>query len=211
VAGLYYTQESQVKPVGAERGATLVQLRIYVEPGKIRIEYPKGGRLILAHLKEGVVWSVDERRGLYAEASFDAIVAKWKALRQAKGVGQADTGIAFTKRGTNDRTILGHRCLHHVITSGDGSVLDVWAAPDLDFPEKETLYEYRARMGEFSPAVLDEIKRIKGFPLMMNGTTFVGGEKMSALRTVTAVRQEDFAPDRFELPKGLKKIAVEGK
>lgn len=213
MAGLYYEQVSRVEPADGRGAGKEVRLRIFVQANRIRIEHPEEHKTVIARLDEGIVWEIQERQKAYAEATFDAIIANWQRMRKEKGIQENDQGIAVTHRGTDDRKskAVAHVCEQYIITNGETPVLEVWTDPALNYPEKDTIFEYRARMGEFSPAVLQEIKRIPGFPLMMNAITCVRAEKVRVWREVTAIKQQEIDPKTFALPDGLRRMTAAGK
>ena len=192
-----------------EPGRTkVVRLRIYVQADNIRIERPGAGQTIIARLKDNVVWSIDEKSGQYYETTFENIAARWRRMRRAEGIQEGGPGAVLLKRSEEKKSIMWHTCAHYIVSVGDKMVLELWADNDFDFPEKETIYRFRARMGEFSPDVLREIEKVPGFPLRMNGFTYVGDERMISLREVKSIQRRDIDPAQFTLPDGLRKATA---
>ncbi|NOZ24155.1 MAG: DUF4412 domain-containing protein [Planctomycetes bacterium] len=197
-----------MKPAERTGPTTVVRLRIFVESSKIRIERPDAGQTIIADLAKGVVWSIDERKGVYYEAALADIAANWRRMRQAKGIELGEGGAVSLKQGDEKKSIMWHTCNHYVISADGKTLLELWTDKDFDFPEKDTIYRFRERMGEFSPEVLREIEKVPGFPLRLNGFTYVGTERMMSVREVKTIERRDIAPEKFKPPDGLKKVVA---
>ncbi|MEW6356899.1 MAG: DUF4412 domain-containing protein [Planctomycetota bacterium] len=197
-----------MKPADKDGPTSVVRLRIFVQGDNIRIERVDAGQVIIARLKENIVWSIDEKKGVYYEAALEEIATNWRNMRREKGIEEKEASAVSLKRGGERKSILWHDCDHYILDMDGKTLLEVWTDKDFDFPEKETIYEFRARMGELSPGVFQEIRKVQGFPLRMNGFTYVGTESMVSLREVKSIQRQDIDAEKFKLPDGLRKTTV---
>jgi len=205
-ADLFYEQICQLNPVGANQPQEPKRMRVYVRKQMVRVEDLSSDRVIIVRLDKGIIWAIDNASRTYREIGLKELSEEWRAARKAAGIDESG-GEVEVKRGDDDRKIISYPCKHYRILEGGKVVLELWVAESLDVPEKNDLYDYSERLGEFSPAVLEAARRIKGFPLRMKAVKYVGAARVSAFREVTSLNRDRIPEGKFEIPEGYSPVA----
>ena len=126
------------------------------------------------------------------------------------------TEVHVEKTGTT-RTIAGYKCENYTITIGTLSKSEDCMTEDLKFPTG-TLAKYRdyearmrslmAAMGPMSKGLgnmMEEMKKIKGFPLSRNASTSIMGRTSTSTMEVTSVKEGAIPASAWAIPAGYTK------
>jgi hypothetical protein len=203
-----------VSTVSTPRGGPRTQTHFI---SSTRIRTSDQDRDIIVDVASGQVTLVDNRRKEYSQTSLeevaafirqvDAALAASAALEDALGPPAA----VIVQKGKSRRTIAGYDTEHYTIAMGDAVRFEVWAAPALPAPvpffhARRVYYATIGPMGTRFVRVLDEMRKIPGFPL---GLTVRYRMRMAPRQVTTEaheVRQGPVPESTFSVPPGYKRV-----
>jgi len=205
---IYYEQVCQLTAAGQSGPVPEPKrMRVYVSKGKVRVEDLSASKTVIVRLDKGVIWGMDEKDKTYTEVSLKEFSEQWRAQRERAGVDEKG-GKVETERGKDNRIVAGYECAHYIIREAGRPVLEVWCTEELDVPEKKDLFDYSERLGEFSRNVLSAARKLKGFPMRMKATKYVGASRVEVFRELLLLEQEPVDPAKFEVPEDYHKLSV---
>lgn len=187
----------------------------YISKTKVRTS--DGTTDTILDIATGRMLFVDHKKESFYETSFDEIRARFDELEKVfeanpamgKLVGDAK-GVDVEKR-SGTREIAGYTCHEYKLSFGPSIVFDVWAAPDLEPPAEyfDGRKLHYASVGPFASrfeAIVEEMKKIGGFPLATTVETNLLGVNMHSETEATEVKVGPIPPETFEAPSGYQQI-----
>lgn len=191
----------------------------YLSTDKVRTS--DGETDTIMDLSTGRFTVVDNKRKEYWESSTDEMnAAMAKVQEQMKAMGpmmekiMGKVGEVTVTKGANPRKVAGYDTEHWVVAMGDSLSYELWAAPSLTPPMPTGRYfeAMSARFSGLGPMgarfmkVFEEMRKIKGFPLAMNTSIKMMGQKQQTTTEATEVRKGPIAASNFQAPAGYKKV-----
>ncbi len=177
----------------------------------------KGGRYVFVDHKKKEYWETTsaefEAAMKQLEAQMNEMAEKMKNLppavrdKLAPGGGGPIPAVSVQK-GTGTKVVAGHTCEPYTVSMGDAMKIEMWVAADVEIPPQH--FEARKVMSQ-GPALqrfakaFDEMKKIKGYPLLEVTSMKVMGQSMDSTREVTEIRKDPIPASTFEVPAGYKK------
>ncbi len=194
----------------------------YLSTDKVRTSSPdqdtivdlKAGRYVFVDNKKKEYW---ETTAAEMEATFKQLEAQMSqmaeqmknmpaAFRDKLGGGPA--APVTVQKGVGSKVVAGHTCQPYTVSMGDAMKIEMWVAPDVEFPV-QSLDARKAlfvgpTMQKFAK-VFEEMKKIKGYPLLEVTTMKMLGQTVESTREVTEMRKGALPASTFETPAGYKK------
>lgn len=174
----------------------------------------KTGHFVFIDNKKKEYWETTaaemEAAAKQLQAQLDQMAEQMKnlpaALRDKMGGGPP---IAVTvEKGTGTKVVAGHTCQPYTVSMGDTMKVEMWVAPDVEYPA-QSLDARKAlfvgpTMQKFAK-VFEEMKKIKGYPLLEVTTMKMMGQTVQSTHEVTQITKGAIAASAFETPAGYKK------
>ncbi len=207
--GLYYEQVTQSTTGTGAKGPAL-RTRVYSLGRRMRLESAdaKGSALVL-RLDEGRAFRLDAGRKLAVNVDAARLREQSQLDLSAAGeaLGAAVEGATRTTSLPGTRTIAGRACRGFRITAPEAS-LDLYVAdlgPSLGIDSFADFLEWSGASLALGP-VLDEMRRLPGFPLETRTRARVHGQELSVVTTVTKIELGPLGPALFEVPEGYRVV-----
>ena len=171
------------------------------------IDFPTGQMTFIEH-KSRSYWetSLDEMASymdrLYRDVKSNPMMASM--------FGGAES--VTVEKGKGSRKVAGYACDDYTLKMGESMEFDICAAPSLQPPPqyyegRKLSYAAMGPMGKRFAAMFDEMKKIKGFPLVSEMDADMGMVRIQVESEATEVRKGAIPASAFEVPAGYKKKA----
>jgi hypothetical protein len=205
---LYFEQTTQTGPVGAPAGPGVVS-QVWYAGKKIRLEAGagSGGNAFILRLDKETAWRLDPEAKTATEIDLDRLRAR----------SQMDVSMAGDLMGSEEatprsaalrtrRTIAGYPCRGYRISAGP-TLMDVWVTDALPIGI-EAFSDFLEWTGasDAMGGILEEVRKLRGFPLETRTRTTVLGKTHETLSTVTKVKVGPQPRDLFEPPAGYRVV-----
>jgi len=160
-----------------------------------------GGPAFVLRLDTGEAWRLDPASRTAVAVDVDHLRAQAQMdMSMAGDLMGAEEGAARTVPLREGKTIAGYACRGYRITSG-ATVMDVYVTEALPVGiEAFTDFLEWSGASQSLAGVLDELRRLPGFPLQTRSRVTVLGEDHETVSTVTKVKAGPLAPGLFERP-----------
>jgi hypothetical protein len=210
VAEIYFEQSTLVRVEGEAAGAA-VNSRVYHAGRRMRLEAgdAPGGPALLLRLDRGEAFRLDPDERLATALDADRLRARSQMDASLAGdlMGNLEEGRVRSQPLPGERTIAGYTCRGFRITA-PAVVLELWVSDGLPlgvdaFAE---LVEWSGA-GQSLGALLDEMRKLPGFPLETRARVAVLGKTQETVSTITRVRVGPQPAELFEVPEGWKVVA----
>jgi hypothetical protein len=114
------------------------------------------------------------------------------------------------QKSAETREIIGHTCTKYVLTMGESFKQTMWVTPDLKIPvsyfdARKMSYAMMGPMAARFEKMLEEMKKIDGFPLAADVDMKMMGMDASSRSEVIELSKGDISADVFAVPAGYKK------
>jgi hypothetical protein len=108
------------------------------------------------------------------------------------------------------REIIGYTCTKYVLSMGEKFKETLWVTPEVKMPvtyydASKMSYAMMGPMAGRFERMLDEMKKIDGFPLATDVDMTMMGMDASSRTEVTEISKTDIPADTFAVPAGYKK------
>jgi hypothetical protein len=185
----------------------------YISAAKVRTA--DGTSDSIVDIATGRLTFIDHQKKSFYETSFQEIQAHFAELEQMlesnpmlESMFGGANAVKVEKTGET-RSIAGYTCQKYNLSFGPNFAFEVWAAPDLKPPVEyfEGRKLHYASAGPFAgrfEKMIEEMKKIGGFPLATTIDTKLMGFKMHSETEATEVNTEPIPPAVFEPPVGYK-------
>jgi hypothetical protein len=205
-ADVYFEQTTVATAAGAAPGPGVAS-RVWYSGKKMRME-PGGavaGPAFVLRLDTGQAWRLDPATKTAVAVDMDRLRSQAQMdLAMAGDLMGAEEGAARTTRLRARKTIAGYPCRGYRIASA-GSVMDVYVSDALPVGmEAFTDFLEWSGASQSLAGLMDELRRLPGFPLQTRSRVTVLGEAHETVSTVTTVKVGPLAPSLFERPKDYK-------
>lgn len=201
-----------VSTVTSKKGKTETQTQ-YLTADKVKIS--DGELDTIFDLATGRMVHVDHKKKTWYETSLEELRQQFAELEQmlrdtpmmAKMFGAA-TAVEV-REGSGSRTVAGYDCDQYFVTMGEKFQFEIYAARDLRAPAhyhdaRKLLYAAMGPMGTRFEKMVDEMKKIEGFPLWSKTDAKVMGFDLDTVSEATEVRKGPIDPSVFDPPAGYK-------
>ena len=185
----------------------------YITPERMRMS--NGDNDTIVDLDAGKLVQIDHKKKTYYETNFAEMQQHFAELEEMlasnpmmeKMMGKvSDVRVDKT---TTTRDIAGFSCTDYLITLGKSFHETVCVTPDLKMPAEyydasKMLYAMMGPMATRFETLLDEMKKIDGFPVRTDLEMNIMGMDASSLSEVTEVRDGSIPADAFAIPSNYK-------
>lgn len=236
-ADLYYemtTTEYSQTPGG--ESTTVDQQKGYIKSDRMKMEEVTDNQATIIRLDEELVWQVDHNAKTYSQITFaeleelsgqqaaamkesqermeemkkmlDSMPPEQRAMmeHQMQQAMQMQSAMSeppkVTKTGKKEK-ILGHTCEEYRFEWGAMN-WDMWTCeeivPDIDFSRFYQGFEVAKPM-------MEQLAKIKGFPLKTIMTTGMAGTTSKTTSEVTKLKTNTIKNSEFELPQGYRQVS----
>ena len=203
-----------VSTVTTPRGTTRTQTQ-YLSPSRMRVSGEE--RDTIVDLVSGKITILDNRRKEYSATTLDELRAFTDQIDSAMaGRPIVDGTVGATARvtvekGTGGKKVAGYDTEPYILTMGDSMRMEVFITTALEpparyFDARKVLYSSRGPTARRFDRLLDEMKKIKGFPLatILDDRMRVSRRQVST--EATEVRKGPIPDSVFVAPSDYKKI-----
>jgi hypothetical protein len=181
-----------------------------------RMRMSDGANDTIVDLAAGKMVAIDHKKKSYYETTFEEMQKYFAQLNEMLAgnpmmetmMGKvADVQVQKT---AETREIIGHTCTKYVLTMGEKFKETLWVTPDVKMPvtyydASKMSYAMMGPMAGRFEKMLDEMKKIDGFPLATDVDMKMMGMDASSRTEVTAISNGDIPADTFAVPAGYKK------
>jgi hypothetical protein len=206
-AEVYFEQTTLVRDrAGGDAPGVLSRVwyagrRMRLEPGEAR-----GGPALVLRLDRGKAYRIDPERKLAVELDLERLRAR--AQMDLALAGELMGGAGGTSRTAElpgGKIVAGYSCRGYRITAGGGASMDLYVskAVPLGVDAFVDFLEWSGASRALG-GLLDEIRRLPGFPLQTRSRVPVMGEVQETVSTVTKVTLGPFPAGLFEPPAGYR-------
>ena len=185
----------------------------YLAKDKVRTSDGETGTIL--DLASGRIVIINEKKKEYYETSLQDLAAAMQKLQdQMKGSPMAGmfgkVEDVTVVKGSEPKKIAGYDTEHWVMSMGDALRFDVWAAPALEVPTqyyeaRKSVYAAMGPMGPRFQKMVEEMRKVKGFPLATRISAKMMMVKMDTLTEATEVKKGPIPASAFEVPAGYTK------
>jgi hypothetical protein len=208
-AGGELTIVSKVTPA---KGAPYTSTQ-YIAAERMRMS--DGDNDTIVDLEAGKIVQIDHKKKTYYETTFaemqqyfaqlDEVLASNPMMESMMGKA---TEIQVNET-TTTREIVGRSCTDYVISMGKTFTETACVTPDLKMPVQyydasKMLYAMMGPMATRFEKLLDELKKLDGFPLATDLDMKMMGMDASSATEVTEIRDGSIPDDVFAIPAGYK-------
>jgi hypothetical protein len=167
-------------------------------------------------LAAGKLVAIDHKKKSYYETTFEEMQKYFAQLNEMLAANPmmesmmgkvADVQVQKT---AETREILGHTCTKYVLSMGEKFKETLWVTPDLKMPvtyydASKMSYAMMGPMAGRFEKMLDEMKKIDGFPLATDVDMKMMGMDASSRTEVIEISKADIGADAFAVPNSYKK------
>jgi hypothetical protein len=194
----------------------------YVSSEKMRLENPDHdmimefatGKMTMVDKKKNEYWEITcaelKSAGEAMQKKTDEAMAKIPPAMREKMAGMMGGGGQLTVTpGTGTRNIAGYDAHPYSLAMGTTLKKELWAA---EIPMPQHAIEANACMSLANPMLkgaskaVEEMKKVKGFPLSESTTVTVMGKTKTSGKEATEVKTSAIPASVFALPPGAKKV-----
>jgi len=210
-SGVYFEQTTVVYSGGRAAGPGVTS-RVWAAGRKMRLETgAQGGPAFVLRFDSATAYRIEPaaRRAVAIDAGRLRARTQLDASMAGDLMGVGEAGSARTAPLATPKTIAGHACRGFRISAG-ATVMDVYVSPDM--PVGVDLFADFLTWSGSSQAMaglLDEIRKLPGFPMETRTRVTVLGEAREVRSTITAVRAGRQPDVLFEPPAGYAIVAEE--
>jgi hypothetical protein len=199
-----------ISRVDMGKGKTSVSTQ-YLAKDKVRTSDGESDTIL--DLASGRLVIINTKKKEYYETSLQDLAAAMQKLQQqmagnpmAGMMGKVEE-VTVTK-GSEPKKIAGYDTEHWVLSMGDSLRFEMWAAPALEAPTqyydaRKSLYAAMGPVGPRFQKMVDEMRKVKGFPLGTRVSAKMMMVKMDSLTEATEVKKGPIPASAFEIPAGF--------
>jgi hypothetical protein len=208
--GVFFEQTTVTFVDGVQAGPGVVT-RTWSSGQRMRMEASGGtdAPAFILRLDEGRAFRLFPSEKTATEIDLGRLRAQSQMDLSTAGalLGGAEEGEARTAELKVPRTIAGHVCRGFRLTAGS-TVLDLYVAPQigLGIGDFEDLLLWTGAAQALG-ALLDEMRKLPGFPLETRSRVDVLGRQQETVSTITRIQVGPQPPALFELPPGFQIVA----
>lgn len=204
---VYFEQTTITSTDGHPAGPGLVS-RVWYGGKKMRMETgdPVSGPALILRLDRGKAYRVDPVEKTAVEIDLARLRARSQMdLALADDLmGGVEEGRARTSPLATPKTIAGHNCRGFRITAGS-AVMHVYVTAEIPLGiEAFTDFLEWSGAAQSLPGLIEEVRKLPGFPLESRSRVTVLGRVQETVSTVTKVRLGPHPPRLFEPPPGYR-------
>jgi len=206
---VYFEQTTYVARDGRPPETGIVS-RVWTTGRRMRLEVgpPELARPLILRLDDGSAYRLDPDRKTATAIDLDALRthAHLDASTAGDLLGAAQDGVVRTIELDERRTIAGHACRGFRIRAPEAEI-EIYVSADVGVGVEAftALLEWSGAAQSLGP-VLDEIRKLPGFPMRTHARIRVAGQVHETLSEVSAVRVETHDETLFEPPTGYRVV-----
>jgi hypothetical protein len=210
-AGTYIEQTTEIE-LGPEGTKTITQ-KFWIEGQRRRFEISPGQYpVILMDIESGMIYLLNPADSSFFEISMEESQkqAKEQIAMTAMLIPQGGD-VEPTVTPKNERSKIGKWDCHLVNITMPGEPhleADIWVSEDIKIPRElleglgmESIFPLPPLMAKLR----SEVKKLKGYPVMMVTSMDMFGQMMKTTNTLTDYRKEEIPAERFQIPKNYMK------
>jgi uncharacterized protein DUF4412 len=206
-AELYFEQSTVVRTDGMARGEGVLS-RVWYAGKRMRLEAgdQPGGPALLLRLDLAKAWRLDPERKVAIEIDAGRLRARSQMDASLAGdlMGGSDDRGVRTSALRIPKTIAGHACRGFRVT-GPSVVMDLYVAEDLPIGiDAFTDFIEWSGAGQSMGGILDEVRKLPGFPLQTRSRVTVLDRVHETVSTITKVQVGRQPRSLFEVPAGYR-------
>jgi len=180
-----------------------------------RMRMSDGANDTIVDLKAGKITNLDHKKKTYYETTFEEMqqfFAEMNEMLASNPMMETMMGkvkeVQVQKTGET-REIIGYTCTKYVLTMGEKFKETLWVTPEVKMPvtyydASKMSYAMMGPMAARFEKMLDEMKKIDGFPLATDVDMKMMGMDASSRSEVTEISKADISADTFAVPAGYK-------
>jgi hypothetical protein len=204
---LYFEQSTVVRTDGMARGEGVLS-RVWYAGKRMRLEAGDvpGGPALLLRLDLAKAWRLDPDRKVATEIDAARLRARSQMDASLAGdlMGGSDERGVRTSALKTPKTIAGHACRGFRVT-GPSVVMDLYVAEDLPVGiDAFTDFIEWSGAGQSMGGILDEVRKLPGFPLQARSRVTVLDRVHETVSTITKVQVGRQPRSLFEVPAGYR-------
>jgi hypothetical protein len=170
----------------------------------------------IVDLAGGKLVQIDHKKKSYYETTFEEMQQYFAQLNEMlastpmMGSMMGKISDVQVQKSAETREIIGHTCTKYVLTMGESFKQTMWVTPDLKIPvsyfdARKMSYAMMGPMAARFEKMLEEMKKIDGFPLAADVDMKMMGMDASSRSEVIELSKGDISADVFAVPAGYKK------
>lgn len=186
----------------------------YITPERMRMA--AGDNDTIVDLAAGKLVGIDHKKKTYYETTFEEMQQYFAGLNEMlssnpmMGTMMGKVKEVEVQKAAETREIIGYTCTKYVLTMGESFKETLWVTPDLKMPltyydASKMSYAMMGPMAARFEKMLDEMKKIDGFPLATDVDMKMMGMDASSRSEVVEISKADIPADAFAVPAGYKK------
>ena len=209
-----------------------VKQNIWIMGDKLRMEDPERGIVLIIRLDKKEVWQINGRHSVYTVLKFSEFT-KWRkqsvtnrkaVLKKVRAAPARMRKSAVKKYGFEEDFFgnvydskkpemvetgekdkkNGFNCRRITFKEHGFPVLDVWVTDEVKRPEN--IFKFYADLDMFDPALVEMMKKVKDFPVVLETRLDYGIFKCSSTTTVLKVKNVVPQKGIFDIPKGFTEL-----
>jgi hypothetical protein len=170
----------------------------------------------IVDLAAGKIVQIDHKKKTYYETTFEEMQQYFAGLNEMiasnpmMGSMMGTVKEVQVQKTAETREIIGHTCTKYVLTMGEKFKETLWVTPEVKMPvtyydASKMSYAMMGPMAGRFEKMLDEMKKIDGFPLATDVDMKMMGMDASSRTEVTEISKADIPADAFAVPNSYKK------
>ena len=170
----------------------------------------------IVDLAGGKLVQIDHKKKSYYETTFEEMQQYFAQLNEMlastpmMGSMMGKISDVQVQKTAETREIIGHTCTKYMLTMGESFKQTMWVTPDLKMPvsyfdARKMSFAMMGPMATRFEKMLEEMKKIDGFPLATDVDMKVMGMDASSRSEVVEISKGDISADVFAVPAGYKK------
>jgi hypothetical protein len=181
-----------------------------------RMRMSDGANDTIVDLAAGKLIGIDHKKKTYYETTFEEMQQYFAGLNEMLASNpMMETMMGKVKdvqvqKTAETREIIGYTCTKYVLSMGEKFKETLWVTPEVKMPvsyydASKMSYAMMGPMAGRFEKMLDEMKKIDGFPLATDVDMKMMGMDASSRTEVTEISKADIPADTFAVPAGYKK------
>jgi hypothetical protein len=186
----------------------------YITPERMRMS--DGLNDTIVDLAAGKIVQIDHKKKSYYETTFEEMQRYFAQLNEMLASNPMMESMmgkvkeVQVQKAAETREILGYTCTKYVLSMGEKFKETLWVTPELKMPltyydASKMSYAMMGPMAGRFEKMLDEMKKIDGFPLGTDVDMKMMGMDASSRSEVIEISKADIAADAFAVPNSYKK------
>lgn len=201
--------------------------KVLIKDGNVKIVDETFGEILIIRTDKKVVWKIDTLDATYAEATFEEIQNRRKALfdeireaqKRVKGIADEkeiddllagmgefnEEPQAIVRELDATKLVAGRQCKRKIVIAGGRQIIDGWYAEDI--AEGADYFKALSMISAYPPSLAAKLAEIKGAPLAGDIRYSLFLNRVTSSEEAVALSVEPLKAEDFDLPQELTKVA----